>query len=619
MTTIGDIVKSPEQQVDPRSANARPVKIARIALHGMAGYRTLIWEKLQDDINFLVGRNGVGKSTLLETLSFALNYMAGRRTEGVLSNTYPEGEIEITFTDSIPPWKASVLAIHQGQGPRPPRYPFMVLYSVENRQPKSRMGEQRSRLIQHPLNRYPNSLSELRRLLGESGDNYALAGEVLDICRTLDAAGTPADWDWIERAILQRRPTQARPVSCGQFDVIAIVLDLVKLKRELAAEPRSPFIILDNPDTFLHPACQDQILGLVRQLIPKAQVFVSSHSLKLLAGRQPKSVFWLSATARTDHTDVYIRSIRDLDTGALQLFFEVYGDDISSALMALIHSLERPEYYRFLCECALGASIEVRKNPALDKQIVAVRPHVAPSVPNAVILDFGAGAGDLLVGLLGSGDFRPDATYIAVDRTQHPVLKARMEDAIARHVVSSDSRYVCDLASAPRACDVVVLCNVCHEILLPQLPTLLAELICDHLRTDRESRLVIHEIDDLVVGESQFLMWTPDDYLAIFEDISGLSITPIRMPFQNGVSLSTTIVSLRPENARSFSRSSLTGVLLERFLARIPDKKSSYLDHIELWSKRTEGRLPEAIRQRRVASLLAQITTICLIERRLGL
>jgi len=591
------------------------MKIHKIRLWNVAGYTSVTWDRLQPDLNFLVGRNGAGKSTILQALSQSLNYLSGRRTEDLLARSYPAGEIEIEMTSAASPWRIAFREIRTSQGHKHSEYSFKVLQFVENRQPKNTVGDVRAELRQHPTSRYPNAISELKALLESNELDCRLARQVLDICKSITASGSPKDWDWIARAIKERSPLKARPMSCGQFDIVAVSLDLVKLKNSMQNDAEPVFILLDNPETYLHPACQEPILKLFREMIPQAQIFVSSHSLKLLCHREPKAVFWLSRDSQDESGGVNIRSIRELKEGSRIAFFELYGDDSSSAVLALLHSFEGPEYYRFLCDCALPPKPALRNTPAEDRQMQEMRRQLTGRPKQWTILDYGAGSGDLLAALLTWNETDDRTTYVAISADGTTYLRKRIDDAKAGGKISSASKLVNDLSEAPSDCDAVVLCNVCHEIPLPDLPVLLARLISGHLHQSESSKIVIHEVETLIVGEARFIMWTPKDYEQIFRGVQGVRVQQDRSDLPGGVPLNTTTIFLAPGQG---AFDDLSEVLVKRFWERLPAKKEECLAEIETQSRAgspmTSG-FEEALRQRRVAFLAAQVANICLLER----
>ena len=489
-----------------------------------------------------------------------------------------------------------------------------TLQVVENRQPKNTVGEDRSEFRAHHTRRYLNSITELKFLLGSNTADRALADEVLDICKRIATVGNAEEWNWIEAELQLRGPTRARPMSCGQFDIVALVLDLVRLRNSVEHPTQSVFVLIDNPETFLHPACQEPVLGLVREFVPHAQLFIASHSIKLLCYREPRSVFWLSRDRVDVRREVRISSLRELEEGGRAAFFDLYGTDVSSAVLSLLQPLNSPEYYKFLCECAIPPSPEVRPDAADDRQMREVRRRLEDHPAEWTVLDFGAAHGDLLAAFLQWGASDARTTYIASTLDQSSTLIERFEQALAAGRISPRSRLLGDLSEVRGEFDAVVLCNVCHEILPPELPRLLARLL-SHLRKSASSKMVIHEVETLPVGEAHFVMWSPEDYQQAFASVADIGIEVFRNDL-GGVPLATTVI--RPSSG-GIDSCTLEGRLVAAFDDQLLIKREQCLSALEQPSARvarTEG-FNEAMRQRRVAFFTAQVATLCLLERRL--
>ncbi len=592
------------------------MKVSAVKIWNVAGYTSLAWDRIQPDLNFLLGRNGAGKTTILQALSFGLNLLAGTRTEDLLTRTYPDGGIEITLKGRPEPIHLPFGKIRVSQGSPGEEYSLdvRVLQFVENRQPKNTVGDVRNEFRQHPTRRYMNAISELKYLLESNEADQRFAAEVLAICKRITATGASEGWEWIRDSLIERGPLRARPLSCGQFDIAALSLDLVRLKHSLRNEPAPVFVLVDNPETYLHPACQEPVLELIGEMLPEAQLFVASHSLKLLCHREPKAVFWLSRESQDERGNVVIQSIRELPSGAKKLFYELYGDDLSSAVLRLLSAFESPEYYKFLSECASPGGLELRDKPAEDRQMLALRKQIGGLQEKWTVFDYGAGHGDLLVALLGWGETNPSTVYVAMTKDESIYLRARIEQAVKDFRISSASMLVHNLADAPSDCDVIVLCNVCHEISLPYLPVRLSKLLTHHMRPVPWSRIVIHEVETLPAGESHFVMWTPVDFQKIFGWIDGLQIQTERVDF-SGVPLETTIIYRHQWNGEA---DNLEERLTQAFYEILPSKRESSLSEIERLKNLHipgKGGLEEALRQRRLAFLVAQVTNICLLER----
>lgn len=589
------------------------MKVTALIAHGLAGYQEISWQGIQPRLNVLLGENGVGKSTLLQTLNMGRNYLAGKRCEDLIVGNYQQAEVTLVFDLPTEPFTIPFLAVSRSQTARKQLAGLRVLSLVENRQPKNAMGRSRYDIREHAMERYPNLLGEIRHLHAADGADRELVEKIFERLAQLDSAGSSKEWQFILHEVLTRGPRKMRPLSCGQYDLLALLLDLRKLRREKGAEQSSAFLIFDNPETFLHPRCQRQVLDLLDEEFPEAQLFFASHSLKLLVHCPARGVFWLSRTPGTDIAHVV--AVRDAPAGARDVFFDLYGEDVSSGLLSILRGLESPEYYAYLCQCALPSAIEARADPAADRQMGILTDLVGARGSPWVVLDFGAGHGDMLTAILARENSDYPITYLGVTATPSKFLRQRVELALATGQVTSESVAIEDLGAVDQSCDRVVLCNTCHEILPHDLAPLLAQLL-HRLRPSPDSAMVIHEVETISVGERAFLMWVPEDYAALMNGVSGCAVSELRDESSGRVPLFTTLIRRTPEPLPDIP--TLTGHLLEKFLNQLVLKRERDLDEL---SGFMAGEAPEmntltgALRQRRMAFLTAQIATADLLLR----
>lgn len=567
--------------------------LCQVELENIAGYDRLLWRSLQRDLDLLVGRNGAGKSTLLQALSSALIYLSGKRTEDLFRRTYPAGVIRLWMDEGPGPTEIRVSEMHNLHEARE----YRVLYMVENRQPKNIVGHLKNSLEQHSSIRYAHTLSELKRLAAAGGENAILVDQVIEFGRRVVGA---TEVDAVMESLWTRNQRQARPASCGQFDALAFGLDLLRFSRSDAALANSAFVLIDNPETYLHPACLEPLLGEVRRLVPHAQIIVSSHSLRLLCHRESKNVFWME---RAGH-QCEIHSVRELEGGARDLFLDLYGQDVSGAVFALLSDLSSPEYRKFLLECALPATIEQRDEPGADRQMLAVRDELTQQPVAYRILDVGAGHGDLLAALLAGQTSFP-ITYYAADLGGSPNLLERIEQAKRQALITDDSTFVGELSNSPGDLDAVVLCNVCHEVPALELCRFLVQVLT-LVRTG--GRVVIHEVETLSLGEQLFIMWDSADYEAMFSAVPAVRVEPRELSRTRGVPLATTV--LRCIEHLPIDVEDRLGCA---FAAHVPLKMKRSLDEIQEQLTRKETGFAEAMRQRRIAFLAAQYAHLGLL------
>ena len=226
----------------------------------------------------------------------------------------------------------------------------------------------------------------------------------------------------------------------------------------------------------------------------------------------------------------------------------------------------------------------------------------------------------MLEAILTWGDASQSINYIALSADDPPstYLHQRINRAISMGVIAPKSRIIRDLSEAPYGCNVVMMINVCHEISLPQLPILLAQLLTQHVSGDTNGKLIIHEVETLSIGESYFIIWTPKDYEIIFNEIPGLYVTSIRNDISAGVPLDTTIIAR--DNSRNVPEN-LEKILVDRFQQSLITKKIDNLVEIQQLSPPNRQKpkdLKEALRQRRIVFLSAQVTNISLTELRMA-
>lgn len=580
--------------------------IRRVAVHQVAGYSTILWEDLDPRLNLLVGLNGVGKSTILQSIGMACQYLRGESRDKLLSRSYLKSRIELTVVIDGAATSHGFDFFKINRGKREPIHDLQVLQYVENRQPQNTVGRHPQQARQHPMERYPKTVSGLAHLLQGSADEQDIVRKVLALCAEILPSSS---WEYVARALAGNRQSAMRPCSCGEFDLLAFGLDLVQ------ADPaRDTIVIVDNPDLYLHPAGQEALLINIRSKFPDAQLLCATHSLKLLCTPQQKGVFWLSRDRATEDGQVHVVSTRQLRGAAEEAFYELYGTDVSSATLNLLRGLESLEYYRFLLECALAPEEVSRKSPHQDPQVQIAMEDIDLLRGPASIMEIGPGTGDVVEALRRLRKGHPGLRYYGVipsTSTPNELLVQRLDGAKGEGMLAPDSTIVDRLSDCPGDCKAVYILNVFHELPLSDLAQTLAEVVTRHLSPEVGSRVIVVEQVMLQKGEVDFIMWTGEDYAALLEGIPGLRVEVAPGGRADGPPIEATIISREDAERASLD----ARMVQDRLHGYLPTKRQQLLQRIS--SLRAIGkqgpRLAETIRERQLAFCVAQVVTIDLL------
>lgn len=599
--------------------------ITSVVVENIAGYRSVCWTRLDRTMNALFGVHASGKSSVLRAIAIGLRFgLEGKHSEDAFLRAFPKTRVVIEFAsgDRV---DATFDYIRRSAS-RDSSASTAIVQLIENRQSKSIVGKQRSYAVAHPTSRYPNAISELKRMHdSEEARDRALFTELFAVCREIDKESEES-WDWLQKSFASMRPKLPQPASSGQFDLMALVLDLLRLRDQIAETSSRPhFVILDNPSSYLHPATHGPLISALPGILPNAQFFLAAHSASLLTHLPPKSLFWLSR--RTKPPDgptpqVDIVPVRALAGGTRQLFEELYGVGIESIVGSMLALAQNPDYARFLWQCLDDCQSIARDEPTRDRQLARVRCDLlgnSNATDGPVILDVGAGEGDLLVALVAHwreiGVTSP--VYIGQDIKPTPELHGRLERYIATGAVNSCSRVIERLEDAPSCCSAIALINVCHALCIADLAKLLAVLFCNH--TGAGTRIVIHEVQTLVHAERQFLVWHPEDFGAVFEESLHCGVEFPDTP-DCGVPLMSSVVVV-PEgfHARGYSVEDVRSRLHYGFCQRLSFRSEALLSELSELVAHDGGMVhPVHIRARRTAFVIAQIAWLALEARQVA-
>lgn len=257
-------------------------------------------------------------------------------------------------------------------------------------------------------------------------------------------------------ARIDNRRVDSTTFSDGQMALLRLA---VLIHSQALGDAPVP-IILDEPEQHLHPSRLVQLIDALRIHLPRAQLWIATHSLALtahVASIEPRAV-WFGSDGYFERAGLtqekVVNGLLGGPMGAEQISdFCTRADQFAAC--------------SFSADCLFPPATVNYKSG--DPQIQQIRDFiVGESKYPAVIVDIGAGQGRLLDGLVQSlgTEFSKSVSYYAIepDETTRNICAQRVnqhfEDGSNR-VFASVHDY---LKNVDIKADVAVMANVLHEI-----------------------------------------------------------------------------------------------------------------------------------------------------------
>jgi ABC-type multidrug transport system ATPase subunit len=245
-------------------------------------------------------------------------------------------------------------------------------------------------------------------------------------------------------------------LSAGQ----AILLQLAVMLHAQSAHLDDVALILDEPENHLHPAACIDMISKIRAAAPKSQLWIATHSFGLIAEFADQATLLFAERGKIEYVGAAPERILRTLVGSEE------GIDKVRDFISLPSVFAQN---RYAAECLLPPSV-VAGGVVDDqsKQISESIISLTSSKGALRILDWGAGKGRLLqnlvamdAGLASKYDYRAFDPYPEDRETCESVIASVYGDAIDRYV--SDQSTI-SVQIDPKSVDVVVMCNVLHEI-----------------------------------------------------------------------------------------------------------------------------------------------------------
>lgn len=241
------------------------------------GGKHIVW-KLRPDVNVLSGINGVGKSTIINHSARGLKMIdsgeltPGEVAEGVVIKLFPNDATSIKY-DVIRSFDRPL--INSG-----------LLEKLADSRVRTELDWQIYKLQKRYLDYQVNIGNKIIELLTSGEPDGQLKASEVSIPKTMfqniidnlfKDTGKVIDRKSNEIQFVQDGTTLTPyQLSSGEKQILVIMLTVLVEN----GEPHA--LLMDEPEISLHIEWQQKLIGLIRELNPKAQIILSTHSPALI-------------------------------------------------------------------------------------------------------------------------------------------------------------------------------------------------------------------------------------------------------------------------------------------------------------------------------------------------
>ena len=241
------------------------------------GGKHIVW-KLRPDVNVLSGINGVGKSTIINHSARGLKMIdsgeltPGEVAEGVVIKLFPNDATSIKY-DVIRSFDRPL--INSG-----------LLEKLADSRVRTELDWQIYKLQKRYLDYQVNIGNKIIELLTSGEPDGQLKAAEVSIPKTMfqniidnlfKDTGKVIDRKSNEIQFVQDGTTLTPyQLSSGEKQILVIMLTVLVEN----GEPHA--LLMDEPEISLHIEWQQRLIGLIRELNPKAQIILSTHSPALI-------------------------------------------------------------------------------------------------------------------------------------------------------------------------------------------------------------------------------------------------------------------------------------------------------------------------------------------------
>jgi energy-coupling factor transporter ATP-binding protein EcfA2 len=258
--------------------------------------------------------------------------------------------------------------------------------------------------------------------------------------------------------LLDNHELSIESLSPGERSLFALAILFTTLEINSNNDLSNCIIVIDEPETHLHPDAQIRVLEELRKLVtPHGQLWIATHSIHIISNLQYDEIFLMkNGQLFTPNRSIPGESIIEL-MGIQRRIDE---------LKQFINSVSSWAYSNFMVQCFQYPKVIANADKD-DKQIKAIKNLL--KAESIKFLDFGAGEGRVGHSLFEDKKLAERIQYFAFEPEEVKRDRLRKQGYI--------NECYGEIEEIPlNYFDVVVLCNVLHEITPEDWPKLFNDI-----------------------------------------------------------------------------------------------------------------------------------------------
>ena len=285
-------------------------------------------------------------------------------------------------------------------------------------------------------------------------------------------------------------PIAQAQLSDGQI----ILLQLCVAIYAQGAQISNYILMMDEPENHLHPSAVIEMIDRIRELNPKGQIWIATHSIALLSHFDPSCIWYVKDG-----------SVSYSGRKPEQVLEGLLGNEEN---IQKLHSfIDLPDEFaanRFAFECLLppGVADPDAADPQFGQLKGILESIWSDGKEKISLLDYGAGKGRMISNLSENSRINAEMLdYVAFD--EYPANKDTCIKNIGCFYSDAENRYFNKMDELrtkrdEKSFDLILMCNVLHEILHSRWISLFKDL--KRLLKD-DGKLLLIEDCKIPVGE----------------------------------------------------------------------------------------------------------------------